>query len=112
MKTHISDSQILKIHQVKLLISMALGLISCLAKILPMAVGLLCALRAGSIGWAQGMAILLGQHLGPVGPGKGGENLTKTWGKRGENAGNLWENVGNMWKMWENVGAMWKNVGK
>lgn len=42
---------------------MALGLISCLAKILPMAVGLLCALRAGSIGWAQGMAILLGQMI-------------------------------------------------
>lgn len=51
------------VGKVKLLISMALGLISCLAKILPMAVGLLCALRAGSIGWAQGMAILLGQMI-------------------------------------------------
>ena len=54
-------------EQVKLLISMALGLISCLAKILPQAVGLCCALVSKNIGWAQGLAILMGQLTAIVG---------------------------------------------
>eukprot|EP00438_Fugacium_kawagutii_P023216 Skav215685 [mRNA] locus=scaffold278:237999:238244:- [translate_table: standard] len=46
---------------------MALGLISCLAKILPLGVGLCRALVTGSIGWAQGLAILMGQMIALLG---------------------------------------------
>ena len=52
-----------------------------------MAVGLLCALRAGSIGWAQGMAILLGQCLERGANGEGGGVHCKTWQKLGKTMG-------------------------
>ena len=55
------------VGEVKLLISMGLGLISCLVKVLPIAVGLCRALINGSIRWEISLVILLGQMVAVLG---------------------------------------------
>lgn len=55
------------VGKVKLLISMGLGLFSCLAKTLPMAVGLCRALASGSVRWQLGVAVLCGQMVAVFG---------------------------------------------